>query len=185
VGRGRFYLTTAIDYSNGAPHLGHAFEKIGADAIARYRRLRGEPVHFLMGMDEHGQKVAQTAAAEGVSPQQFVDRIADLFLRTWERLGISHDQFIRTTDPQHKAGVHALIARIFERNPDDFYEQSYEGWYCVGCEIFKREAEIVDGKCVIHPTRELERTTERNWFFRLTRYQDFLEAHFARHPEFL
>lgn len=181
----RFYITTAIDYANGEPHLGHAFEKIGADAIARYRRLCGDDVHFLMGMDEHGQKVAQTAAAQGVSPQELVDRVAGLFTRTWARLDISHDQFIRTTDPAHKAGVRALIERIFERNPDDFYEKSYEGWYCVGCELFKRENEIVDGRCAIHPTRELEWTTERNWFFRLSRYQDFLREHFARHPEFL
>jgi methionyl-tRNA synthetase len=185
VSESRFYITTAIDYANGEPHLGHAFEKIGADAIARYRRLCGDDVHFLMGMDEHGQKVAQTAAAQGVSPQELVDRVAGLFTRTWARLDISHDQFIRTTDPAHKAGVRALIERIFERNPDDFYEKSYEGWYCVGCELFKRENEIVDGRCAIHPTRELEWTTERNWFFRLSRYQDFLREHFARHPEFL
>src|SRR6185436_12681038 len=105
----KFYLTTAIDYSNGEPHLGHAFEKIGADAIARYRRLRGDAVHFLMGMDEHGQKVAQAAAARGVTPQELVDEVSALFERTWERLGISNDQFIRTTTAAHKAGVVALI----------------------------------------------------------------------------
>jgi hypothetical protein len=128
----RFYITTAIDYANGDPHLGHAFEKIGADAIARYRRLWGDDVEFLMGMDEHGQKVAQTAAAESLEPQQLADRVAVSFQRIWERLGISHDQFIRTTDERHKRGVRALIERIFDRNPDDFYERAYEGWYCVG-----------------------------------------------------
>src|SRR5215217_1821775 len=181
----RFYLTTAIDYANGDPHIGHAYEKIGADAIARYRRLRGDNVHFLSVLDEHGQKVAQAAAERGVSPQVFVDDIASRFETMWERLSISYDQFIRTTEPAHKAGVKALIERIHERSPDDFYEKSYEGWYCVGCELFKRDNEIVDGKCVLHPTRTLEWTTERNWFFRLTRYQDFLRTLFAERPEFL
>jgi len=103
----------------------------------------------------------------------------------WDRLGISRDQFIRTTDPMHKAGVRALIERIFERNPDDFYEKAYEGWYCVGCESFKQDAEIIDGKCVLHPTRTLEWVEERNWFFRLSRYSRFLQDHLSMHPEFL
>jgi methionyl-tRNA synthetase len=182
---GKFYLTTAIDYANGEPHIGHAYEKIGADVIARYRRMRGDDVWFLTGVDEHGQKVAQAAAERGVSPQEFVDEIAARFTSMWERLSISYDRFIRTTDPGHKAGVRALIERIHERSPDDFYEKSYEGWYCVGCELFKRDDEIVDGRCVLHPTRDLEWTTERNWFFRLTKYQDFLRAHFDAQPEFL
>ncbi|MDQ3604640.1 MAG: class I tRNA ligase family protein, partial [Gemmatimonadota bacterium] len=107
-GRG-FYLTTAIDYANGLPHLGHAFEKIGADAIARFRRLLGEEVRFAMGMDEHGQKVAQSAAAEGVEPQALVDGLAERFRSMWERLEISNDRWVRTTDPHHKRGVKALI----------------------------------------------------------------------------
>ncbi len=116
--RGRkFYITTAIDYANGDPHIGHALEKIGADAIARYHRLLGDDVHFLIGMDEHGQKVAQTAAERGLSPQAFVDEIAARFRGTWDRLGISYDQFIRTTDPAHKSGVRALIKRIHESSP--------------------------------------------------------------------
>ncbi len=181
----RFFLTTAIDYANGDPHLGHAIEKIGADAIARYRRLRGDQVHFLMGMDEHGQKVAQAAAARGLPPQQLVDEVAATFEATWRTLGISYDQFIRTTAPAHKSGVRALIERIAERNPDDFYERTYEGWYCVGCELFKRENEIVDGRCTLHPTRELEWTEERNWFFRLTRHADFLREHIRGQSAFL
>ena len=180
-----YYLTTAIDYANGEPHLGHAYEKIGADAIARYRRLLGDDVHFLIGMDEHGQKVEQTAAAQGITPQVLVDELADTFCRMWERLEISFDQFIRTTDASHKAGVAALIARIFDRSPDDFYEKAYEGWYCVGCEAFKQDAEIVDGKCVLHPTRTLEWVQERNWFFRLSHYTDFLRRHLTDHPGFL
>ena len=181
----RFYLTTAIDYANGDPHHGHAFEKIGADVIARYHRMRGDDVHFLIGMDEHGQKVAQAAADRGIGPQEFVDEIAGKFLEMWRRLGISHDQFIRTTDEAHRKGVRALIKRIHDNNPDDFYEKSYEGWYCVGCELFKRDNEIVDGRCVEHPTRELQWTEERNWFFRLTRYSDFLKRLLDERREFL
>ena len=181
----RFYLTTAIDYSNGDPHIGHAYEKIGADVIARYRRMRGDDVHFLIGMDEHGQKVAQAAAERGVPPQQFVDEIAGTFRRMWTKLGISNDQFIRTTDAHHRRGVVALIERAMSRNPDDFYEKAYEGWYCVGCELFKRDDEIVDGRCVLHPTRDLQWTEERNWFFRLTRYAGFVRDLIAGDPSFL
>ncbi len=180
-----FYITTAIDYSNGDPHIGHALEKIGADSIARYHRLRGYDVHFLMGMDEHGQKVTQAAAERGLSPQMLVDEIAATFQRVWASLSISNDQFIRTTEPSHKTGVRALIERIFARNPDDFYEQAYEGWYCIGCELFKRQDEIVDGKCTLHPTRALDWASERNWFFRLTRYQPFLQSLFSERPRFL
>ena len=182
---GRFYLTTAIDYANGDPHLGHALEKIGADAIARYRRLAGDDVHFLMGMDEHGQKVAQAAAERGISPQVFVDQVAARFEDTWRRLNISYDRFIRTTEAGHKRGVVALIEAIHARNPDDFYEKAYEGWYCVGCELFKRENEIVDGHCAIHPTRDLQWTEERNWFFRLTKYAPFLKTLIADRPRFI
>ncbi len=180
-----FYLTTAIDYSNGDPHLGHALEKIGADCIARYRRLRGDAVHFLIGMDEHGQKVAQTAAERGLEPQQLVDQVAVAFQAMWRRLAISYDQFIRTTDPAHARGVRALIERMFQRRRDDFYERSYEGWYCVGCELFKRENEIENGHCLLHPTRELQWAQETNWFFRLSRYQDFLQRLFREQPDFL
>ena len=181
----RFYLTTAIDYANGDPHLGHALEKIGADVIARYRRQCGDDVHLLIGMDEHGQKVQQTAAKEGVPPQAFTDTIATRFQTMWAKLGISYDQFIRTTESAHKAGVQALIRMIAERNPDDFYEQSYKGLYCVGCESFKQDADIVEGKCVLHPTRVLEEVEERNWFFRLSKYQQFLKDHIAANPSFI
>ena len=181
----RFYLTTAIDYANGDPHIGHALEKIGADAIARYRRMAGDDVWFLMGMDEHGQKVAQAAAERGITPQEFTDGIAARFTDTWQRLNVSYDRFIRTTEAPHKRGVVALIETIRRRAPDDFYEQTYEGWYCVGCELFKRENEIVDGKCVLHPTRELQWTQERNWFFRLSKYAPFLKKLIADRPGFI
>ncbi|HLV25213.1 MAG TPA: methionine--tRNA ligase [Gemmatimonadales bacterium] len=180
-----FFITTAIDYANGDPHLGHAYEKIGADAIARYHRHAGYDVHFLMGMDEHGQKVAQTAGEHGVTPQQLVDDLAARFTATWTQLGISNDQFIRTTDPAHREGVQALVRHMFERSPDDFHERTYEGWYCVGCELFKRENEIEDGHCVLHPTRELQWTEERNWFFRLSRYEKFLRNLLTDNPQFI
>ena len=180
-----YFLTTAIDYANGDPHVGHAYEKIGADAIARYRRLLGDDVHLLVGMDEHGQKVEQTAAQLGVTPQALVNTLAGSFGAMWARLGISYDQFIRTTDQMHRDGVKALIERIFERTPDAFYEKSYAGHYCVGCEAFKQDGEIVEGKCILHPTRELEWVEERNWFFRLSRYSDFLFDHINGNPDFL
>ena len=145
----KFYLTTAIDYANGEPHIGHAYEKIGADTIARYHRMRGDDVYFLTGLDEHGQKVAQAAAERGVSPQQFVDSIAGRFEDMWHRLSISYDRFMRTTGEDHKRGVRALIKRIHDASPDDFYEKSYEGWYCVGCELFKRRRR--DRERPLHP----------------------------------
>ena len=181
----RFYLTTAIDYANGDPHLGHALEKIGADVICRYRRLCGDDVHFLMGMDEHGHKVQQAADQRGVSPQALTDEVAERFQETWKRLSISNDQFIRTTSEHHKHGVAALIKLIASRNPDDFYERSYVGRYCVGCEAFKTDNEITDGRCELHPTRVLEEVEERNWFFRLSKYQKFLETLLAEQPDFI
>lgn len=172
-----YYLTTAIDYANGDPHLGHALEKIGADVIARWRRLGGEPVHFLMGMDEHGQKVLQAAEASGGDPMAFIDGISERFESTWRRLHCSHDDWIRTTQPRHQRGVSALIERIRERHPTHLFQGDYEGRYCVGCEEFKQESQIVDGRCVEHPSRELVVTREQNTFFRLSAWRDaVLEA---------
>jgi methionyl-tRNA synthetase len=170
----KFYLTTAIDYSNGDPHLGHALEKVGADAIARYRRLRGDRVHFLMGMDEHSQSVLQAAARAGVPPQEWVDRMAARFEEFWKRLECSNDDWIRTTEPRHARSVTELLRRIQRLHPDDLYVAEYEGLYCTGCEEFKQESQIADGHCVEHPTLELVRTRERNHFFRLSRSRDRL-----------
>jgi methionyl-tRNA synthetase len=181
----RFYLTTAIDYANGDPHLGHAFEKIGADAICRFRRQMGDDVCFLIGMDEHGQKVAQTAEQAGLAPQPFVDGVAERFRAMWTRLGISHDQFMRTSAAEHHVAVKRLLEMIFKESPDDFYERSYTGKYCVGCESFKQPADVADGRCALHPTRTLEDVTERNWFFRLSAYTEPLKAHIRAHPEFV
>ncbi|CAN5792328.1 methionine--tRNA ligase [soil metagenome] len=186
----KYYLTAAIDYANGAPHLGHAIEKIGLDAMARYRRLRGESVHLLIGMDEHGLKVMQSADAAGITPQQWVDDVAEQFQRTWQRLGISNDDFIRTTQDRHRPAVHEMIRRIGESG--DLYSGSYAGWYCVGCEAFKRDDELVAGadadaqpSCPVHPTRDVVWTEEENWFFRLSRYQDRLLKLLDERPSFI
>jgi methionyl-tRNA synthetase len=178
-------MTTAIEYANGEPHLGHAVEKVGADAIARFRRLRGDAVRLLVGTDEHGQKVAQAAAAAGVTPRAQAERVTAAFRATWDALGISYTEFSHTTDPRHVAGVLALIRRILERDPEAFYERAYEGWYCVGCEAFKTEHDLVGGRCALHPSRALERVTETNWFFRLSRYQHVVAALLRDQPAFV
>ena len=166
----KYYLTTAIDYSNGDPHLGHALEKVGADAIARYHRLRGDAVRFLMGMDEHSQSVIQAAARANVSPSDWVDRMATTFANYWRALECSNDDWIRTTEPRHVRGVVALLERIQQQRPDDLYVADYEGLYCTGCEEFKQPAQIVNGHCIEHPTLTLIATKERNHFFRLSAY---------------
>jgi methionyl-tRNA synthetase len=170
----KFYLTTAIDYSNGDPHLGHALEKVGADCIARYRRLRGDDVWFLMGMDEHSQAVLQAAEQNDLAPQAWVDRMAATFADYWRRLECSNDDWIRTTEPRHHRGTTALLEQIARTNPDDLFVGEYEGLYCFGCEEFKQPAQIVNGHCIEHPTLELVPTKERNHFFRLSRYRDRL-----------
>ncbi len=172
----KFYLTTAIDYSNGDPHLGHALEKVGADCIARYRRLRGDQVHFLMGMDEHSQSVIQAAARGNVTPRAWVDRMAGTFADYWRRLECSNDDWIRTTEPRHVRGVVALLERIQRLRPADLYVADYEGLYCTGCEEFKSPAQIANGHCIEHPTLELIPTKERNHFFRLSAYGQRLLA---------
>lgn len=184
----RFYITTAIDYANGAPHMGHAIEKIGADAMARFRRLNGDDVHFLMGMDEHGLKVLQSAEAAGTSPQQWVDSISEQFTTAWQRLHISHDDFIRTTQQRHRPAVEEMIRRISDAG--DLYVGRYEGYYCVGCEAFKRDDELIreEGRaprCPVHPTREVEWMEEENWFFRLSAYQDRLLKLLDERPGFI
>ncbi len=184
----RYYLTCAIDYANGLPHLGHAIEKIGGDAMARYHRRKGEDVYFVIGMDEHGLKVMQSAAAENITPQQWVDRIAASFRSTWERLHISFDDFIRTTEPRHRKAVEAMIERM--RAAGDFYKAKYEGYYCIGCEAFKRQDELIEPlpgvrACPIHPTREIVWSEEENWFFKLSRYQDRLLKLIDERPGFV
>lgn len=178
----RFYLTTAIDYVNSRPHLGTAYEKIAADVIARYKRLLGVDTRFLMGNDEHSQNVFRKAQEEGLDPLAYCDQMEHEFRRTWQRLDVSFDDFIRTTEPRHRAGVTTLTERIYRSG--DIYEGLYEGWYCVGCEAFKQEKDLIDGKCPLHLTTP-QWIREKNYFFRLSKYQQRLQQHFAAHPEFL
>jgi methionyl-tRNA synthetase len=180
----KFYLTTAIDYANGEPHLGHAFEKIGADCVARYHRLRGDRVHFVIGMDEHGQKVAQAADEAGVPPQAWVDGIADRFRQAWSELAISYDDFIRTTEARHARAVQELFRRIHERG--HVYQGVYRGYYCVGCEAFKQEKDLTaDRRCPIHPTLEIKWVEEPNFFFRLSSFAPWLLERYAAATEFV
>ncbi len=183
-----YYITTAIDYANGSPHLGHAVEKIGADVMARYRRRKGEAVHFVIGMDEHGQKVLQSAEKAGVSPQEWVDGIAKEFLQAWDTLNISHDDFIRTTEKRHHRGVQEIIRRI--QASGDLYRGTYAGYYCVGCEGYKTEEELEqDGRglarCPVHPSLDVQWMEEENWFFRLSRYAQPLLDLLEERPEFV
>ncbi len=165
----KYYVTTAIDYANAAPHIGHAYEKIAADIVARYHRLLGDDVFFLTGTDEHGIKVEKAAAAAGKSPQEFVDEIAGKFEDAWKRLLISNDFFIRTTQDRHKEVVQEVFRRMKAKG--DVYKGSYTGLYCEGCEDFVRERDLTDGKCPNH-LRAPKEVAEENYFFRLTKYKD-------------
>jgi methionyl-tRNA synthetase len=159
-----YYLTTAIDYASAPPHLGHAYEKIAADVIARHYRQRGRTVHFLTGLDEHGTKIQKAAAAHNLHPQTFVDRIAEEYVETWKALGITYDQFIRTSSPQHRSRVAAIFERLQAK--DAIYKASYEGLYCTGCEAFVLERDLVDGLCKDHQ-RAPDAVVEENYFFRI------------------
>ena len=178
----RFYLTTAIDYVNNRPHLGTAYEKVAADVIARYQRLCGADVRFLMGNDEHSQNVFRKAREQGVEPLAYCDRMEQEFRSVWSRLNISFDDFIRTTEARHRRGVERLVTRSHEAG--DIYEGHYEGWYCVSCEEFKPEKTLENGLCPIHRTKP-DWIKERNYFFRLSAFRDRLLAHYAAHPEFV
>ncbi|MGD2136266.1 MAG: methionine--tRNA ligase [Gemmatimonadales bacterium] len=178
-----YYITTAIDYSNGEPHLGHAYEKIGADCVARYRRLRGHDVHFAIGMDEHGQKVAQAAEEAGSDPQTWVDAIAAKFQSAWRDLAISHTDFIRTTEARHHRAVAELFRRI--QRGGHISEGVYGGYYCVGCEAFKLDKDLVDGQCPVHPTREIKWVEEPNYFFHVGKFRQHLLDLYDANPQFV
>jgi methionyl-tRNA synthetase len=178
----RVYLTTAIDYVNNRPHLGTAYEKIAADVIARYHRLVGDDVRFLMGNDEHSQNVFKRAREQGMDPLAYCDRMEGEFREVWGRLHVSFDDFIRTTEPRHKVAVQAMVQRSLDAG--DIYEGVYEGWYCVSCEEFKPEKGLIDGQCPVHRTTP-DWIKEKNYFFRLSRYRDALLAHYAAHPDFV
>ena len=179
----KFYITTAIDYVNGTPHLGHAYEKTGADALARFHRQRGHEVFFLTGTDENATKNEQAAREQGVGTQEFVDRNAAAFKRLCDVYEISQDRFIRTSiDEDHKKGVQEFVRRWIANG--DVYPGTYEGYYCVGCEAFYEESELVDGQCPTHPTRQIQRVKEENYFFRLSKYEQALKDLYARDPDF-
>jgi methionyl-tRNA synthetase len=165
----KYYLTTAIDYANAEPHIGHAYEKLGADVTARFRRLCGFDVFFLTGTDEHGSKVEKAAAAAGKTPQQFVDEVAAKFQKAWDRLGITYDCFIRTTEPRHEKVVDYMFRVMKDKG--DIYKGTYTGLYCEGCEDWKNPRDLVDGKCPNHDRPPIE-AKEDNYFFRLTKYKE-------------
>ena len=176
----RFYLTTPIYYVNATPHIGHAYTTIVADILARHHRLRGDETFFLTGTDEHGTNIPRRAAEAGLDVKEFVDRNSAAFEEMTRRINASNDFFIRTTDPRHEAAVQEFVQRIYERG--DIYEGVYAGLYCPRCEAFYTEAELVDGKCPVHGI-EPERVEEKNWFFRLSAYQDRLLALYEENKE--
>jgi methionyl-tRNA synthetase len=180
----KYFQTTAIDYVNSTPHLGTAYEKITADVIARYKRLAGFETWFLMGNDEHSQNVYRRLQELGQDPLAYCDEMARVFTSVWKRLDVSNDDFIRTTDEtRHKPAVQRMAQACYDAG--DVYEGVYEGWYCVSCEAFKLEKDLINGFCAVHPTIKPEWIREKNWFFRLSKYQQPLLAHYAAHPEFI
>jgi len=178
----KFYITTAIDYVNSAPHLGTAYEKIAADCIARAHRRLGYDVLFVMGNDEHSTNVEKSAKAAGLDPQAYTDRMEQAFRRAWERLDISFDDFIRTSEPRHHAAVQEIVRRVQARG--FIRKDRYTGWYCDGCEAFYTEKDLVDGKCPNHAT-EPRWVEEENYFFRLSEFRDALLAHIRANPDFI
>ena len=179
----KFYITTAIDYVNDDPHIGHMYEKVAADVIARHRRRMGDDVWFLTGTDEHGQKIERAAAKEGVLPIELVDRVVANYHELLRKLNISNDDFVRTTEGRHRVGVYELIRRIQERMPDDIYLGEHAGWYCQTEETFIPENQVRDGRDQDgHP---VEWTTEQNYFFKLSRYTEPLLEHYRRNPGFV
>jgi methionyl-tRNA synthetase len=177
-----FYLTTPIYYVNDVPHIGHAYTTVAADFLARYHRLRGERVHFLTGTDEHGEKVALAAAAAGLEPQAWADQVVPRWKEVWERLEISYDDFIRTTEERHTRPVQQLAQQLYDQG--DVYLGEYEGPYCVACESFYQPSEIIDGLCPIHE-RPVVMLKEHNYFFRLSAYQDRLIELYETQPDFV
>jgi methionyl-tRNA synthetase len=177
-----FYITTPIYYVNDVPHIGHAYTTVAADFVARYRRLRGEKVFFLTGTDEHGQKVARAAEDRGVPPQAWADEIVPRWREVWKALDISNDDFIRTTEERHVKPVQQLVQELHDKG--DVYLGTYEGLYCVACEQFYLEDELIEGKCPVHD-RPVERVKEENYFFRLSAYREKLLEHYQTHPEFV
>jgi methionyl-tRNA synthetase len=182
MGTDVYFITTPIYYPNDVPHIGHAYNAVAVDVVARYHRLRGEKVFHLTGTDEHGQKLQRAAEAAGVDPQRWVDDMEPRWKEVWDRLDIAYDDYIRTTQSRHEAAVTKLLQAVHDNGRDDIYLGTYEGLYCVPCELFYSEDDLVDGKCPIHE-RPVEFFREENYFFRLSAYGDSLLEHYERHPE--
>ena len=179
----KFYTTTAIDYVNGAPHIGHAYEKILTDVIYRHYKQRCEDTYMLTGTDEHGIKIQKTSAEKGISPKEFCDMNAQKFKEAWKALGIDYSQFIRTTDEQHEKVVQKIFKKLVEKG--DIYKHSYTGLYCAGCEAFLSEKDLTeDGLCPDHQKKP-EVVEEENYFFKLTKYKDAIIKHIKTNPDFI
>mgnify|MGYP001565342107 CR=1 FL=1 len=178
----KFYVTTAIDYPSANPHIGHAYQKVVADIIARWHKLRGEDVWFLTGTDEHGKKIEKIAEEKGKKPKEFVDELSKKFKEAWKSLNIEPSRFIRTTDKDHEKLVQEVIKKCFENG--DIYKGKYEGLYCTGCEAYYTEKDLIDGVCPIHK-RAVEKIKEESYFFRLSKYQKFLLDLYKKNPEFI
>lgn len=177
-----FYITTPIYYPSGKPHIGHSYTTVASDAIARYKRMQGYDVMFLTGTDEHGQKIELNAAEEGVTPKEYVDKIVDLFEKTWKLLNISNDKFIRTTDDYHVKSVQKIFKTLYEKG--DIYKGKYEGLYCTPCESFWTESQLVNGKCP-DCSREVKKASEEAYFFKLSNYSEKLLKLYEDQPQFI
>ncbi len=179
----KFYLTTAIDYVNGAPHIGHAYEKIISDVIVRHFTQRCDDVYFLTGTDEHGIKIQKTAAEKGLTPKQMCDENAAKFKEAWAALNVNYSQFIRTTDEYHEKTVQRIFEKLVEKG--DIYKHSYTGLYCSGCETFLNEKDLTEeGFCPVH-MKKPEEVSEENYFFKLTKYKDAIIKHIKENPDFI
>ena len=180
----QFALTTPLYYANALPHIGSAYPTMAADAIARFKRLQGYSVLFITGTDEHGQKIQRAAAAKGLSPQSHCDQIVPHFNSLWQKLNIQYDRFSRTTSERHHAIVKEFFGRVWDRG--DIYLDQQQGWYCVACEEFKEERELLEaGYCPLHPNLKVEWRDEENYFFRLSNYQEQLESLYQKRPDFI
>jgi len=177
-----FYITTPIYYVNAPPHIGHAYTTIVADVLARFHRMSGTEAYFVTGTDEHGDKIAEAAQKAGVSPQDYADAISAKFRSLWPELSIANNYFIRTTDQNHMETVRYILQKVYESG--DIYFGQYEGYYCIGCERFYMEKELVDGKCPDHQTKP-EYRRESNYFFRMSKYQEWLIGHIQKNSDFI
>jgi methionyl-tRNA synthetase len=180
--RNKFYVTTPLYYVNEEPHIGHAYTTVLADVLARFHRVFGDATHFLTGTDEHGQKILESAARRGLTPLELCDQMADRFRQVWRRLGISNDDFIRTTEPRHESVVSAILSRLWENG--EIYQDTYHGLYCIPDERFWTEKDVTDGKCPLCG-REVVPLSEKNYFFRMSRYSEWLVRHIEEHPRFI